>query len=113
MGAIQEIEKAYLRTDLPTLETGDKVLVKVRIKEGDKERVQPFEGTIIKIHATGLKGTFTVRKISYGVGVERIFPLHSPALESVAVLSKGKTRRSKLYYLRGRKGKSARLKEQM
>lgn len=110
MGAIHDIEKAFLRTDLPVLHPGDSVLVKVRIKEGDKERLQPFEGTIIKMRGNGIKGTFTVRKISYGVGVERIFPLHSPSVESIKVLSQSKVRRAKLYYLRNLKGKAGRLK---
>jgi len=110
MGAIHDIEKAFLRTDLPAIRPGDAVIVKVRIKEGEKERLQPYEGTVIKIHGTGIKGTFTVRKVSYGVGVERIFPLHSPSIESIKVLSQSKVRRAKLYYLKNLKGKAARLK---
>ncbi|OGQ51058.1 MAG: 50S ribosomal protein L19 [Deltaproteobacteria bacterium RIFCSPLOWO2_02_FULL_53_8] len=110
MGAIHDIEKAFLRTDLPAIHPGDSLLVKVKIKEGDKERLQPFEGTVIKLRGCGIKGTFTVRKISYGIGVERIFPLHSPSIESIKVLSQSVVRKSKLYYLRGLKGKAARLK---
>ncbi|MDO8426313.1 MAG: 50S ribosomal protein L19 [Deltaproteobacteria bacterium] len=110
MGVIQEIEKNYLRTDMPEFHPGDTLLVKVRIKEGDKERLQPFEGTVIKKRGGGVRATFTLRKVSYGVGVERIFPLNSPAIESIKVLSKGKVRRAKLYYLRDLKGKAARIK---
>ena len=110
MGVLQDIEKDYIRTDIPEFGPGDTLLVRVRIKEGDKERVQPFEGTVIKKRGSGVRATFTVRKISYGVGVERIFPSNSPALESVKVLSRGKVRRAKLYYLRDLKGKAARIK---
>ncbi len=110
MGVMQDVEKSYLRTDLPDLKSGDTVIVKVRIKEGDKERLQPFEGIITKMRGSGLKSTFTVRKISYGIGVERIFPKHSPSIDSVKVLSRGKVRRAKLYYLKNLKGKAARVK---
>ncbi|WKZ31624.1 MAG: 50S ribosomal protein L19 [Thermodesulfobacteriota bacterium] len=110
MGVMQDIEKDYIRTDMPEFNPGDTLLVKVRIKEGDKERVQPFEGIVIKKRGSGVRATFTLRKISYGVGVERIFPVNSPALESVKVLSKGVVRRAKLYYLRELKGKAARIK---
>ena len=109
MGIIQEIQKTYLRTDIPAFGPGDTLLVRVKIKEGDKERVQPFEGTVIKKRGGGIGATFTVRKVSYGVGVERIFPINSPALESVKVVSRGKVRRAKLYYLRDLKGKAARI----
>ncbi|MBW7956584.1 MAG: 50S ribosomal protein L19 [Deltaproteobacteria bacterium] len=110
MGVMQDIEKDYIRTDMPEFNPGDTLLVKVRIKEGDKERVQPFEGIVIKKRGSGVRATFTLRKVSYGVGVERIFPVNSPALESVKVLSKGVVRRAKLYYLRELKGKAARIK---
>lgn len=110
MGLMQEIEKNYLRTDMPEFSPGDTLLVKVKIKEGDKERLQPFEGTVIKRRGSGVKATFTLRKVSYGVGVERIFPLNSPAIESIKVLSKGIVRRAKLYYLKDLKGKAARIK---
>ncbi|MBI5468752.1 MAG: 50S ribosomal protein L19 [Deltaproteobacteria bacterium] len=110
MGVLQDIEKDYIRTDIPEFGPGDTLLVKVKIKEGDKERIQPFEGTVIKKRGGGVRSTFTVRKISYGVGVERIFPTNSPALDSVKVLSRGKVRRAKLYYLRDLKGKAARIK---
>lgn len=110
MGVIQDIGKEYIRTDMPVFHPGDTLLVKVKIKEGDKERVQPFEGTVIKMRGSGVQATFTMRKVSYGVGVERIFPLNSPALDSIKVLTKGKVRRAKLYYLRELKGKAARIK---
>ncbi|MBE7414950.1 MAG: 50S ribosomal protein L19 [Deltaproteobacteria bacterium] len=110
MGVMQDIEKDYIRTDMPEFNPGDTLLVRVKIKEGDKERVQPFEGIVIKKRGSGVRATFTLRKISYGVGVERIFPVNSPALESVKVLSKGVVRRAKLYYLRDLKGKAARIK---
>lgn len=111
MRAIQQVEKNYIRTDVPEIRPGDSVLVRVKIKEGDKERVQPFEGTVIKKRGGGLRATFTVRKVSYGVGVERIFPLHSPSLESIQVLSHGMVRRAKLYYLKNLRGKAARIRE--
>jgi large subunit ribosomal protein L19 len=110
MGAIEDVEKDYLRTDIPEFRPGDTVVVKVKIKEADKERVQAFEGVVIRKRGCDIRTTFTVRKVSYGVGVERIFPLHSPAIESVKIKSRGKVRRSRLYYLRGLKGKAARLK---
>lgn len=110
MGVMQDIEKDYIRTDMPEFNPGDTLLIKVRIKEGDKERVQPFEGIVIKKRGSGVRATFTLRKISYGVGVERIFPVNSPALESVKVLSRGVVRRAKLYYLRELRGKAARIK---
>ena len=110
MGVIQDIEKDFIRTDIPAFNPGDTLLVRVKIKEGDKARVQPFEGVVIKKRGGGVRATFTLRKISYGVGVERIFPVNSPALESVKVLTKGIVRRAKLYYLRDLKGKAARIK---
>lgn len=111
MSIMQSVEKDFIRTDVPALTPGDTVLVKVRIKEGDKERVQPFEGIVIRRSGSGLRSMFTVRKVSYGVGVERVFPLHSPSLESIKVLTKGKIRRARLYYLRDLSGKAARIKE--
>jgi len=110
MGAIGDIEKKYIRTDLPEFRPGDTVTVNVRIKEGDKERTQAFEGTVIKMKGGGVNKSVTVRKVSYGVGVERIFPVNSPAVESIKVKTKGKVRRAKLYYLRDLRGKAARLK---
>lgn len=110
MGVIQEIDRQFIRTDIPEFNPGDTLLVRVKIKEGDKERIQPFEGTVIKKRGSGMRATFTLRKVSYGVGVERIFPLNSPAIESIKVLGSGKVRRAKLYFLRELKGKAARLK---
>lgn len=110
MGVIGDIEKNYLRTDLPDFGPGDTITVNVKIKEGSKERVQAFAGTVIKMKGGGVNKTFTVRKISYGVGVERVFPFHSPLIESVQIKAKGKVRRAKLYYLRELKGKAARIK---
>jgi len=103
-------EQKQMRTDLPEFESGDTVRVHVKIKEGDKERIQVFEGVVIKRSGGGLRESFTVRKISYGVGVERIFPVHSPRIDKIEVSKFGKVRRAKLYYLRDRRGKSARLK---
>ncbi len=100
-----------LRKDVPSFAPGDTVSVWVRVVEGDKERLQAFQGTVIGRHAGGLDETFTVRKISMGVGVERVFPLHSPNVARIDVLRRGHVRRAKLTYLRGRKGKSARIRE--
>jgi len=86
---------------------GDKIRIYIKIKEGDKERIQRFEGIVIKERGTGVSKTFTVRRVSYGIGIERIFPLHSPNIQKIQVVKRGKVRRAKLYYLRGRKGKSA------
>jgi large subunit ribosomal protein L19 len=99
------------RTDATQFRPGDTVRVQVKIKEGDKERLQAFEGTVIARRGTGLGETFTVRKISFGHGVERIFPLHAPVIEKISLVRTGKARRAKLYYLRDLKGKQARLKE--
>ena len=106
---IQKVEDRGLRSDLPAFRVGDGVRVHVKVREGEKERVQAFEGVVIKINRGGNRATFTVRKISYGVGVERIFPLHSPRIDKLQVLSRSKVRRAKLYYLRGLSGKAARL----
>ena len=108
---VSNIEKEYLRTDIPEFRPGDRVVVNVKIKEGDKERIQAFEGVVIRKRGGGTGTTFTVRKVSYGIGVERTFPLHSPIIESISVKSRGKVRRARLYYLRGLKGKKARIKE--
>ncbi|MFQ5585942.1 MAG: 50S ribosomal protein L19 [Thermodesulfobacteriota bacterium] len=110
MGLIEDIERQHLKTDIPDFKSGDTVRVNVKIKEGDKERTQAFEGTVIRKRGGGTKATFTVRKMSYGVGVERVFPLHSPAIDSIKVLSEGVVRRARLYYLRGLKGKAAKIK---
>jgi large subunit ribosomal protein L19 len=106
---IKKVEDRGLRSDLPEFRVGDSVRVHVKVREGEKERVQAFEGVVIKINRGGNRAAFTVRKISYGVGVERIFPLHSPRIDKLQVLSKSKVRRAKLYYLRGLSGKAARL----
>lgn len=106
---IQKVEDRGLRSDLPKFRVGDSVRVHVKVREGEKERVQAFEGVVIKINRGGNRAAFTVRKISYGVGVERIFPLHSPRIDKLQVLSKSKVRRARLYYLRGLSGKAARL----
>lgn len=107
--AIRELEKKHVRADIPDIRSGDTVRVNVKIVEGDKERVQTFEGVVIRIHRGGLRSSFTVRKISYGVGVERIFPLHSPRIESIAVIQRGRVKQARLYYLRERMGKAARI----
>lgn len=99
------------RTDLPQFRPGDTVRVQVKIKEGDKERLQAFEGTVIARNNTGMGESITVRKISFGHGVERIFPIHAPVIHRIDVVKTGKVRRAKLYYLRGLRGKAARLKE--
>ena len=112
MNAIENLEKEHLRMDIPDFKPGDTVKVNFKIHEGDKERIQIFEGVVIRRRRGNTRGTFTVRKISYGIGVERIFPLHSPYIDKIEVVSKGRVRRSRLYYLRGRKGKAARIKEQ-
>ncbi|MCA9539868.1 MAG: 50S ribosomal protein L19 [Myxococcales bacterium] len=110
MNALAAIEKRYLRSDLPAFRAGDTVRVNVRIKEGDKERVQAFEGICLRRHNGGSRSTFTVRKVSNGIGVERIFPLHSPMLESIEVVREGRVRQARIYYLRERFGKAARIK---
>ena len=111
MNAIESIEKEHVRMDIPDFKPGDTVKVNFKIQEGDKERIQVFEGVVIRLRRGNTRGTFTVRKVSYGIGVERIFPLHSPYIDKIEVVSKGRVRRSRLYYLRGRKGKAARIKE--
>lgn len=111
LNLVNEINKDQLKTDLPEIKAGMTVRVDVRIKEGDKSRIQAFEGVVIKVQGSGIGETFTVRKLSSGVGVERTFPMHSPVIDKVTVLRVGKVRRSKLYYLRSRSGKSARIKE--
>lgn len=108
---IAGIEEGYKRTDLPAFAPGDTVRVRVRVKEGEKERVQPFEGICIGRRGAGVNATFTLRRISGGVGVERIFPLHSPWIVGLEVVRRGDVRRAKLYYLRSRRGKRARVRE--
>ena len=106
---IQKLEDRGLRKDLPAFRAGDTLRIQVKVVEGEKERLQQFEGVVIKINRGGNRATFTVRKVSYGIGVERIFPLHSPRIDKIQVLSRGKVRRAKLYYLRELAGKAARL----
>jgi large subunit ribosomal protein L19 len=108
---IQEITKEQLRTDLPAFRPGDTVRVHVKVVEGTRERIQVYEGVVIKRRGGGISETFTVRKISYGVGVERAFPVHTPKIAQLEVLRHGKVRRAKLYYLRELRGKKARIKE--
>ena len=111
MNMIEKIEQRQMKTNLTKFAPGDTVRVHVKIREGDKERIQVFEGVVIRQRHGGGHSTFTVRKISFGTGVERIFPLHSPMIEKIDVVRSGRVRRAKLYYLRGLKGKAARLKE--
>jgi large subunit ribosomal protein L19 len=111
MNLIDGIEQQQLKTDRQAFRSGDTLRVHVRIVEGDKERVQVFEGVCIKRSGGGIRETFTVRKVSYGVGVERTFPLHSPRLDKIEVMTRGKVRRAKLYYLRKLSGKAARIEE--
>jgi len=110
---IKKIEEAQLKTDLPEFGPGDTVVVRVKVKEGEKERLQAYEGVCIAKRNRGLHSAFTVRKISSGEGVERVFQTHSPAIDSVEVKRRGAVRRAKLYYLRDRSGKSARIKEKL
>jgi len=111
MSIISAVEDKHLKKDLPPFNVGDTVKVHVIIREGDKERVQIFRGDVIGKRGGGLKATFTVRKVSFGIGVERVFPLHSKMIKTIEVVRKAKVRRAKLYYLRDLKGKAARLKE--
>jgi large subunit ribosomal protein L19 len=108
---IQEITKEQLRTDMPEFRPGDTVRVHVKVVEGNRERIQVFEGVVIKRRGAGVSETFTVRKVSYGVGVERTFPVHTPKIAKLEVVRRGKVRRAKLYYLRQLRGKAARIKE--
>lgn len=108
---IKKIEDAQLKENVPSFNVGDTIRVSAKIKEGNRERIQAFEGTVIKRQNGGIRETFTVRKNSNGVGVERTWPLHSPVVESIEVIRKGKVRRAKLYYLRTRVGKAAKVKE--
>ena len=110
---IRELEKEQLRSDLPKLEIGDTVRVYVKVVEGNRERLQNFEGIVIKMQGGGIRKTFTVRRISYGVGVERTFPYHSPRIGRIEVVRHGVVRRAKLYYLRGRVGKAAKIREKL
>ena len=113
MDILTQITQEQIRTDLPKLEIGDTIKVFVKVKEGNRERVQMFEGTIIKKNHGGIRETFTVRRLSYGVGVERTFPVNSPNIDRIEVSRRGKVRRAKLYYLRDRVGKAAKVKEKI
>jgi large subunit ribosomal protein L19 len=108
---IRSIEAEQIKTDLPIINVGDTIKVGVRIREGEKERIQPYEGTVIAMRNGGINETITVRKIFQGVGVERVFLIHSPRIATITIVRRGKARRAKLYYLRDRVGKSARLKQ--
>lgn len=111
MDPIRTLESEYLKKNIPDFSVGDRVRVNLKVMEGEKERIQAFEGTVIARKHGGLSETFTVRRVTYGEGVERILPLHSPIIDSIEVLSRGSVRRAKLYYLRGRSGKASRIKE--
>jgi large subunit ribosomal protein L19 len=110
MGAIEAVEQAQM-VERPPIKSGDTVRVHVKVREGDKERIQVFEGIVIGLHRGGTRATFTVRKVSFGQGVERIFPLHSPVIERIEVVRSARVRRAKLYFLRNLKGKAARMRE--
>ncbi len=111
MELIKNLEKEMIRMDLPSFSAGDTIKVHVKIREGEKERIQVFQGVVISKRNNGAQSTFTVRKISYGVGVERVFPAHSPFIDQIEVVTKGRVRRAKIYYLRKLRGKAARIKE--
>jgi large subunit ribosomal protein L19 len=111
MNLIGAVEEGF-KKDITDFHVGDTVRISVKVVEADKERIQPFEGVVIARHGSGTKETFMVRKISFGIGVERIFPVYSPVIDKIKVLKKGKVRRAKLYYLRSKKGKAAKIKEQ-
>ncbi len=113
MDLIKALTNEQLKSEVPELNIGDTVRVHNRIKEGNKERIQMFEGTIIAIKGSGISESFTVRRVSYGIGVEKTFPVHSPNVEKVDIIRSGKVRRAKLYYLRDRAGKSAKVKEKI
>ncbi|MCJ7594410.1 MAG: 50S ribosomal protein L19 [Desulfobacterales bacterium] len=111
MNIVENLELEQMRLDIPDFRAGDTVRVHARIKEGDKERIQIFQGAVIRKRKGKLGATFTVRKVSYGIGVERIFPLHSPNIDRIEVVTRGKVRRSRLYYIRKLRGRAARIKE--
>jgi len=108
---LEMIERDHMRLDIPAYRIGDTVKVHVKIREGEKERIQVFEGVVLRTHRAKMGATVTVRKVSYGVGVERIFPIHSPQIEKIEILRRGRIRRSRLYFLRHRVGKAARIRE--
>jgi len=111
MNSLQAIESAYMRSDMPEFRAGDTVKVHVKVSEGEKQRIQLFQGVVIARRGSGTRESFTVRKMSGGIGVERIFPLHSPTIDSIEVVRRGRVRRAKLYYLRDLRGKAARIEE--
>jgi large subunit ribosomal protein L19 len=111
MNQLQEVERSYLKEGLPDFRAGDTLKVHVRVIEGSKERIQMFQGVVLSRRGGGTRESFTVRKISGGIGVERVFPLHSPSIDKLEVIRRGKVRRSKLYYLRALRGKAARIEE--
>ncbi len=113
MDALKIIEQSSMKTDAPKMDVGDLVRVSVKIREGEKFRIQVFEGTVIAKKHGGINETFTVRRVAHGVGIERVFPVHSPSVEKVEVVRKGKVRRAKLYYLRNRVGKAAKVKSRV
>ena len=113
MDALKLISQSSIKEDAPKIEIGSTVRVHVKLREGSRERIQVFEGTVIAMRGSGVSETFTVRRLSYGVGVERVFPLHSPNVAKVELVRKGRVRRAKLYYLRDRVGKSAKIKEKL
>lgn len=113
MDALKLISNESLRADAPEFNIGDTVRVHVKIREGERERIQAFEGTVIARRGSGVSESFTVRRVSYGVGIERVFPIHSPNVANVEIVRRGKARRGKLYYLRDRVGKAAKVKERM
>jgi large subunit ribosomal protein L19 len=111
MEPIKQLEREMIRLDLPAFAPGDTVKVHVKIKEGEKERIQVFQGVVISKRKGGINASFTVRKVSYGIGVERVFPLHSPIIDKIEVVTRGRGRRAKIYYLRNLRGKAARIRE--
>ena len=111
MNLLKAVESEQLREDLSDFSVGDRIRVHIKVVEGEKERIQAFEGTVIAKKHGGISETFTVRRVSFGEGIERIFPLHSPSISKIEILSRGSVRRAKLYYLRGRSGKASRIKE--
>ena len=113
MDLIKELNKEALQKEITNVQVGDTIRVHVKVKEGSRERIQVFEGTVIAKKHGGIEETITVRRISYGVGVEKVFPVHSPSIDHIEVVRNGKVRRAKLYYLRGRVGKGAKIKEKL
>ena len=113
MDALKLIAQDSLKAEKPAFEIGDTIKIDVKIREGERERIQAFEGTVIAKHGSGISETFTVRRVSYGVGVERVFPVHSPNVADIKIVRRGKVRRAKLYYLRDRVGKASKVKEKI